>query len=335
MQLLARKGYLIEEQGMTYLADIFTKAASLGKPVVINMSQGDNLGPHDGTSLLERGIDNLLGGQGRAMVKSAGNAGADNIHASGMVTRSGPFVLQMVMPSSNTTPDTVDLWYPGADRFAMTIAPPGGTASQSVAAGSSATLTFANGNQAFVDSTLNDPFNQDNRIFIQFVRGSASAIQAGTWTLNLTATTLTNGRFHAWIERGQVIPRFIGPALTNDVTISIPGTSREIIAVASYVTKGSGVGSLSLFSSRGPTRDGHAKPEIAAPGQAIMSARAGGSGTNQYHVLSGTSMSTPHVTGAIALMLQKDHSLTQDDIKQYLTAIARTDAFTGTTPNNA
>ena len=45
------------------------------------MSLGDNLGPHDGTSLLERGLNNLLGGAGRAFVKSAGNAGADDIHA--------------------------------------------------------------------------------------------------------------------------------------------------------------------------------------------------------------------------------------------------------------
>ena len=42
------------------------------RPCVVNMSLGDNLGPHDGTSLLERGLDNLLGGPGRAFVKSAG-----------------------------------------------------------------------------------------------------------------------------------------------------------------------------------------------------------------------------------------------------------------------
>ena len=64
---------------------IFSVAASLGKACVINQSQGDYIGPHDGTSLLERGIDTLLRTKGRAMVKSAGNAAQDDAHAMGSV----------------------------------------------------------------------------------------------------------------------------------------------------------------------------------------------------------------------------------------------------------
>src|SRR5262249_51780567 len=40
-------------------------AAGVGKPVVINHSHGDNIGPHDGTSLLEVGIDQLIAGPGK------------------------------------------------------------------------------------------------------------------------------------------------------------------------------------------------------------------------------------------------------------------------------
>src|SRR5690606_36379248 len=53
----------------------YQRAQALDRPIAVNMSLGDNLGPHDGTSLLERGLDNLLGGPGRAFVKSAGNVG--------------------------------------------------------------------------------------------------------------------------------------------------------------------------------------------------------------------------------------------------------------------
>ena len=57
---------------------IFIRAAQLdggtGRPCVINISQGDDLGPHDGTSLVEQAINlELNGRQGRAVVKSAGN----------------------------------------------------------------------------------------------------------------------------------------------------------------------------------------------------------------------------------------------------------------------
>ncbi len=102
---------------------IFDKAASLGKPVVINLSQGDNIGPHDGTSLLERGIDNLLGAPGRCMVKSAGNAADDSIHASGTVPASGSETVQFVIPANDTSPDIMDIWYDGADHFDIRLSP--------------------------------------------------------------------------------------------------------------------------------------------------------------------------------------------------------------------
>ncbi len=120
------------------------------------------------------------------------------------------------------------------------------------------------------------------------------------------------------------------------MTISIPGTSREVITVASYTTKGAGVGSIASYSSRGPTRDGRSAPTIAAPGRWVMSARAKtvANGSDQYHLLSGTSMAAPHVTGAIALMLQRDPDLTQAQIRDHLVDSARADTFTGTVPNN-
>ncbi len=314
---------------------IFDKAVSLNKPVVVNLSQGDNLGPHDGTSLLERGIDNLLGGPGKSMVKSAGNAANDDIHASGTVPSGGSEVVKFVVPASDGLPDTIDIWYSGQDRFGISIIVPSGNVTAVVDPGTTRTLILPNRNVVFIDSVLNEPNNHDSRIYIQLSRGTQTAIEEGTWAFTLHGTTVVKGRFDAWIERGIVIPRFIGPHLDNGRTISIPGTSDEVIAVASYITSGAGVGDISTFSSRGPTRDGRQKPEIAAPGQSITSARAEGIGNDQYRSLGGTSMAAPHVTGTIALMLQKKKSLTQTQIKNCLTRNARSDVFTGTLPNIA
>ena len=314
---------------------IFDRAAGLNRPVVINQSQGDNVGPHDGTSLLERGIDNLLGPQGRAMVKSAGNEGARNRHASGTVTTGGTENVRFNAPLNNPWPDVIDIWYDGPDRFAITFTSPDGNTSAVVNPGDTTILTLANNNRVFVDSTLNNPNNNDNRIFVRIDRGTAPSIQAGNWSLNLSGLNVTNGRFDAWIDRNiQPVPVFISH-IDPEVTISIPGTSREVITAGSYVTDAAGIGSLSSFSSRGPTRDGRTAPTISAPGEWITSARASTSnGSGNYRALAGTSMAAPHVAGTAALMLEVRPQLTQAQIRDCLVDNARADAFTGVVPNN-
>lgn len=316
---------------MRYLFDL---GAALGRPVVINLSQGDNLGPHDGTSLLERGIDNLLGVEGRSVVKSAGNAAAAGVHASGVLAAGTTATVSFSCPANDTSPDTLDFWYAGTDAISFRITPPGGAPSAVVNPGETTTLDMAGGNQVFVDSVQNHPNNGDNRIYVELQPGTQTRIAAGTWTITLGATTIFSGRWDGWIERGSTVPQFLGAIRNDAITISVPGTAREVITAASYVTKGAGQGSLSSFSSRGPTRDGRTSPTIAAPGQAIMSALVGASGTDQYQSMSGTSMAAPHVTGAIALMLQAEPTLTQARIIAGLTSTARIDGQTGAVPNN-
>lgn len=77
------------------------------------------------------------------------------------------------------------------------------------------------------------------------------------------------------------------------------------------------VDQLTDFSSRGPRMiDGHLKPEIAAPGQQIISAQVG-AGTQGVR-LNGTSMSGPHVAGVMALLVQKYPGLTVAQLKDIL-----------------
>jgi subtilisin family serine protease len=313
---------------------IFDLAGSLGRPAVINQSQGDNVGPHDGTSLLERGIDNLLGGPGRAMVKSAGNEGARNRHASGTITQGGAQTVRFMVPA-NQAAVTVDLWYRGPDRLDLSVTDPDGGAAGPFIPGTTTTppVALPNGNELFVGSDLNDPENADNRIFVVISRGNANAVQQGTWSLALQGATVSRGQWDAWIQRyatAQFLPPFVNPART----ISVPGTGREIITTGSYVTRGAGVGSVSSFSSLGPTRDGRQAPTVAAPGQTLMAPQPAATG-DTYGLMQGTSMASPMVTGTVALLLQKNPNLTQAQIRDCLTQTARSDQFTGTTPNNA
>ena len=65
----------------------------------------------------------------------------------------------------------------------------------------------------------------------------------------------------------------------------------------------------------------------------ITSALNGANGTNQYVGMSGTSMAAPHVTGAVALMLQRTKNATIAQLRNRLFTKAAKDSFTGATPN--
>ncbi|MEV5612454.1 S8 family serine peptidase [Streptomyces sp. NPDC052225] len=102
-------------------------------------------------------------------------------------------------------------------------------------------------------------------------------------------------------------------------TVSSPGCVPEVLTVGAVDRDDS----TASFSSRGPIQRTHTlKPEIAAPGVAISAAAAGGRGVYAYQSMSGTSMATPHVAGAAAIVKQRHPDWSAQRIKQALVASA-------------
>ncbi|WP_395647623.1 S8 family peptidase [Terricaulis sp.] len=88
-------------------------------------------------------------------------------------------------------------------------------------------------------------------------------------------------------------------------TIADPGNAELAITVGSTHRDMPHAYGVSYFSSKGPTADGRAKPDLLAPGERIISCATGGAapGEARYREESGTSMAAPHVSGAIAAFL--------------------------------
>ncbi|WP_433272252.1 S8 family peptidase [Actinosynnema sp. CS-041913] len=108
--------------------------------------------------------------------------------------------------------------------------------------------------------------------------------------------------------------------------VSAPAAADEALAVANLTKQGV----LAESSSRGPRFGDYAvKPDIAAPGTDIVAARAKGTlpdqAVGELHArLSGTSMATPHVAGAAAVLAQRNPTWTARELKAHLMASVKT-----------
>ncbi|WP_043622163.1 S8 family peptidase [Nonomuraea candida] len=101
-----------------------------------------------------------------------------------------------------------------------------------------------------------------------------------------------------------------------DSCVGAPGDAPEALTVGAV----DGRDRLADFSSRGPIEAGKAvKPDVTAPGVDVTAARAGGGRVT----MSGTSMATPHVAGAAALLRQARPGLTGGELKSLLMATAK------------
>ncbi|MEP9403639.1 S8 family peptidase [Sphingomonas sp. VNH70] len=296
---------------------IFDEAGT--RPCVVNLSLGTNGGPHDGTSLVEQGLDALVReAPNRAVVIAASNSQEDNIHTSGQVP--GSASADIVWTHSPFGGGEFELWYPGGQQLSVELIAPDGTnfglvgPNQNLPLGSSEVVIF-------ISNRLQDPNNGDNVIGIWV----ADSVAGGDWTVRLTALGPAAVDYHAWIERNdRAQSSFAAPVPTH--TLGSISTGQETIVVGSFDAHKTTM-PLSGFSSSGPTRDGRDKPEISAPGHAVIAARS--RTTSGVIRKSGTSMAAPAVTGLVALIyadaLRTGASLTIEDLRKRLLANVKRD----------
>ncbi|MDE6313771.1 MAG: S8 family peptidase [Lachnospiraceae bacterium] len=122
---------------------------------------------------------------------------------------------------------------------------------------------------------------------------------------------------YAW-SRGLVVTAAAGNNGPGQETVTTPGISPKIITVGAFEEN-----QKQEYSGRGPTPFCVMKPEILAPGTDIISCCNGSS----YQRMSGTSMATPVVSAAIALLLEKNPDMTPKDVKYCLYKTAKDSGY--------
>ncbi len=343
-ELVAVKTTFDDADTMRGVDFVFAKAGT--KPAVVNLSLGGDRGARDGSDAEELYYDSIVtpATVGRVIVKSAGNAGALYDHSADPATqpRSGggthafktiaaglSTTMTVVIRPNDKQDDWVEFWYDGAGRISVQLTDPGGSATATIATGDPVYTTPLSGHPLRITNRLNVTPTNRHRIAVRISPPAGGSVTTGQWVFTLTETANQETAVDSWIDitRSDPHPRFINADQDRTRTLSPPGTAHNVLAVANYDYR---TAKLAESSSRGPTADvrpaGETKPDVAAPGTGIWSALSGARNTGAccdcctdfYVQMSGTSMAAPHVTGIVALMYQRNATLTFGEVRQHL-----------------
>ncbi|RMF54334.1 MAG: hypothetical protein D6748_16540, partial [Calditrichaeota bacterium] len=322
------------------------EATAAGKPLVVNASLGALVPhPHDGSTLFEQAINSKIT-ENKILVQAAGNFGYGtltsqyNFHYRGVVPDNGNTIMinagiPFLQYSNNEL--EIEIWYDGNLAFDVRVADENNFWSDWVSFGSGLTaildpndddyvLIYNNGQSSYTTG------NNDNVIFLVFQSGN-NLIDEGVYHIELRATNNGPGGsfdvYSSYPTGGEPYRHGFVHLYNGDhfQTIAVPGYAQSAITVVAH-GKEIYNNDIAYYSSRGPSRTDDnntvSKPDIAAPGgnapqasaQWIQSAVA--SDDVSFGYFQGTSQAAPHVTGAIALLLQKFPGLTANDVKMIL-----------------
>ena len=318
-------------QLMRALTYVVKKAVEIGRPVAINLSFGNTYGSHDGTSLLERFLDNVSEIGRTVICVGSGNEGAAGGHVSGSFSYAEQQV-RVELNVGNYQPSFgVQLWKEYVDRFSVALISPSGireeidtirTGTQEIAVEQTRILLYIG---------EPSPYSVNQEIYFDFLP-QQTYINPGIWTFELTPVRVVSGNYDFYLPSSVALnadTRFFTP--TPDKTLTIPSTASKVITVGAYDAF---YEAYADFSGRGyPLQSiagesviqGSIKPDIAAPGVAINTIAPGGIPVQ----VSGTSFATPFVTGSAALLMEwgivrgNDPFLYGEKVKAYLRRGAR------------
>ena len=309
-------------RAFTYVAK---KAQAENMPVAINLSYGNTYGAHDGSSLLERFIDNITEVGRNVICIGAGNEGASAGHFAGKLSENEIQRISFAMGTYERS-FSLQLWKWYADRMDISILSPAGEQYliRNQNAGGEAQQAVMEQTQLLIFSGRPQPYRKREEVYIDFIPVE-TYLNTGIWTIEITPRRIVNGELRLYMPSAVVRSentRFLLPSPAQ--TLTIPSTAQKVITVGAYNAY---VRSYAAFSGRGDAGSDRAennKPDLTAPGVNIRIGEGEGGA-----VVSGTSYATPFVTAAAALLMEygivqgNDPFLYGEKVKAYLHAGAR------------
>ena len=325
---------------------IASYAQSVGKPCVISISLGSDLGPHDGRSGICRGFDDVAQKYGAIILLAAGNEAKYTGYATKTLSSDDDAMAVVHMPSSGTALyGNCDIWNSTSDELKVEVVvlnANGGVKYRSTPM-TSGTINASSMGLEGTSITISGGVDHSNNRYNLYITSRVYTYATSGTGNNRVAYLITG-------KEGNVINVFtdnyntqlgstsysIGGVPvslgTADGSFSDDATASKVISVGAMASLSTSNGAYSqgdvaYFSSYGTDFNGVDHPFITAPGHYVIapinryykqsgvySVTYNGK-TDYWDQKSGTSMATPITAGVVALLLQADPSLTVEEVK--------------------
>ena len=315
-------------------------AQQLGKPCVISISLGSDIGPHDGMSMTSRAYTEVANTYGAVILLAAGNEADIYGHAKKTLSSDNDYMAVTNEVSGGwwggSATGSCDIWNSTSDELQVKVI---------VSGSQSDWMTNGSFNGVTVEGSV-DIYNNRYNLYIESSASSATYVIKGKGgnTINVFTdcwySTLSS-------SSGTVSGYTITPG-TYEGSMCDDMTSPKVISVgaqASRSSDGYGQGDVAYFSSYGTDCNGVNQPFITAPGHYVISSINGydsyqssswsmtyNGQTYKWGQMSGTSMATPCAAGVVALFLQADPTLDVDRVKEVIAETATAYPSSSTSP---
>ena len=294
-------------------------------PLVLYLGAGTSQGAHDGTSPLSLQLQDLIGTQGLFLSAAAGNEAGYHHHYFGGLSENQDFDDAEIRVGSREAGFCLELWAKNPELYTVGFVSPSGEIVERIplVLGRDTVIPFRLDASRITLSYLPNETNSGSQLI--FMRFETPAL--GIWHVRVYPVLSIHGQFHMWLPMHGFLSEetlFLRP--DPDTTITDPGNSLMPTTVSTFDHLNN---SIYIHSSRGYTRDGQIKPDLAAPGvrvqgPAVQQENKAGTTLPVLTWRTGSSVAAAITAGAAAVLLSwgiasgNEKSLTSTSLKATL-----------------